>query len=39
VAADRARSADMPPISADDILDMHEFLDSFDGDFKDLFSG
>ena len=27
------------PVSIDDLLDMHEFLQTFDGDFKALFSG
>jgi hypothetical protein len=26
------------PVSATDVLDMHEFLDSFDGDFQKLFT-
>ena len=26
-----------PPISTDDVLDMHEFMKSFDGDFQRLF--
>lgn len=29
---------DTPPVGVDDILEMHEFLESFDGDFKSLFS-
>jgi hypothetical protein len=28
---------EMPPISEDDVLDMHLFLKDFDGDFKKLF--
>ena len=28
----------MTPVSGDDLLDMHEFLAAFDGDFKRLFS-
>ena len=28
----------LPPIGSDDVLDMHEFLRSFDGDFRRLFS-
>jgi hypothetical protein len=39
VAAERERRADAPPICGDDILDMHEFLKAFDGNFKQLFSG
>ena len=26
------------PVSVDDLLEMHEFLDSFDGDFQTLFA-
>lgn len=26
------------PVTVDDVLDMHEFLESFDGDFRALFS-
>ncbi len=26
-----------PPVSVDDVVDMHEFLQSFDGDFQKLF--
>ena len=26
-----------PPVSTDDVLDMHEFMKSFDGDFQRLF--
>jgi hypothetical protein len=29
---------DVEPISAHDVLDMHEFLETFDGDFKKLFA-
>jgi hypothetical protein len=28
-----------PPVSGDDVLDMHEFLRDFDGDFLNLFRG
>lgn len=38
VAAEHERRAEDPPISGDDILDMHEFLEEFDGNFKQLFS-
>ncbi len=31
-------AAEWPPISADDVLDVHEFLQEFDGDFDELFS-
>jgi hypothetical protein len=27
----------LPPVSCDDVLDMHEFLRSFNGDFQRLF--
>jgi hypothetical protein len=30
--------SDDEPISVDDVLDMHEFLEAFDGDFFHLFS-
>lgn len=39
VAAEHAHRADDPPISGDDLLDMHKFLEDFDGNFKQLFSG
>jgi len=29
---------DCGPVGADDVLEMHEFLRSFDGDFKGLFA-
>lgn len=29
----------MEPVACDDILDMHQFLDGFSGDFKKLFEG
>lgn len=28
-----------PPVGVDDVLDMHDFLAGFDGDFKRLFAG
>jgi hypothetical protein len=28
--------AQQPPITADDVLDMHGFLEEFDGDFEGL---
>jgi hypothetical protein len=28
----------LPPVGSDELLDMHEFLRGFDGDFKRLFS-
>lgn len=34
-----ARFRDMPQIDADDLLDVHEFLRDFDGDFASLFEG
>jgi mono/diheme cytochrome c family protein len=27
------------PVTADDVLEMHEYLNEFDGDFKGLFAG
>ena len=29
--------AGLPPLTSDDVLDMHEFLRSFNGDFQQLF--
>jgi hypothetical protein len=29
--------AALPPVTSDDVLDMHEFLRSFNGDFQTLF--
>lgn len=34
---ERRRLDSLPPISHDDVLDMHEFLSRFDGDFRALF--
>jgi len=34
-----ARFKKMPQIDADDLLDVHEFLQDFDGDFVSLFEG
>jgi hypothetical protein len=34
---DDAELAAMPPVTSDDVLDMHEFLRSFNGDFQKLF--
>ncbi|MFQ6058227.1 MAG: hypothetical protein ACE5MB_05015 [Anaerolineae bacterium] len=34
-----AKFRDMPPLEADDVLDVHEFLQDFDGDFIRLFRG
>jgi hypothetical protein len=31
------RRVEAPPVSADDVLEMHRFLDEFDGDFRGLF--
>lgn len=31
--------AEGTPVCADDVLDMHEFLAHFDGDFAELFAG
>ena len=30
--------ADLPPISSDDVLDLHLFMQDFDGDFELLFA-
>jgi hypothetical protein len=39
-AEESASNADAgTPVTVDDVLDMHEFLESFDGDFHALFSG
>jgi hypothetical protein len=35
---ERRRFATLPPISFDDVLDMHEFLKHFNGDFRTLFA-
>jgi hypothetical protein len=37
-AAMRQR-VERPPVSADDVLEMHRFLDGFEGDFRALFDG
>jgi hypothetical protein len=34
-----AAANDWPPITADDVLDVHVFLEEFDGDFEALFTG
>jgi hypothetical protein len=36
---ERARFAGAAPVSTGDLLDLHDFLDDFDGDFADLFAG
>jgi len=36
VAAEAARLADAAPVSSDDVLDMHTFLDSWTGDLAGL---
>ena len=36
---ERIRFRDMPQIDADDLLDVHEFLRDFDGDFVGLLEG
>lgn len=36
--AEEARFAALEPVCGDHILDIHEFLDEFDGDFKQLFA-
>jgi hypothetical protein len=35
--AEEEHFAEMQPVTGDDVLDMHEFLKSFNGDFKNLF--
>ncbi|HET7676352.1 MAG TPA: hypothetical protein VFK38_00705 [Candidatus Limnocylindrales bacterium] len=35
--AEAAGFAESPPVSADDVLEMHAFLRRFDGDFRRLF--
>lgn len=35
--AEEEQFRDMAPVSADEVLDMHEFLGNFDGNFKRLF--
>lgn len=32
-----ARFMEAPPVTGDDLLDVHSFLDNFDGDFASLF--
>ena len=39
VDAPREASPAGPPVSAEDVLDMHEFLAAFDGNFRQLFAG
>jgi hypothetical protein len=36
--AEEEQFAEMDPVTADEILDMHEFLANFDGDFKAFFA-
>jgi hypothetical protein len=36
--AERSKFANVPPIGADDLLDMHAFLKEFEGDFSSLFN-
>ncbi|MDQ2743723.1 MAG: hypothetical protein M3Z66_15715 [Chloroflexota bacterium] len=35
--AEEERFAEMAPVGADDVLDIHEFLRDFNGDFRALF--
>lgn len=35
---EHARFSAMSPVSGDDVLDIHEFLQGFKGDFKELFT-
>ena len=37
IDASTARIQTPPPVSTDDVLDMHEFIKGFDGDFQRLF--
>ena len=39
IVADDGELPDGPPVSGDDVLAMHDFLDGFDGDFYGLFTG
>ncbi len=36
---ERARFAGSAPVGTGDLLDLHDFLDDFDGDFAALFAG
>lgn len=36
---EQERFDEMPPVNGDDVLDMHEFLTGFNGDFIRLFTG
>lgn len=36
--AEEAKFAAMAPVGSDDVLDIHEFLQAFDGDFRALFN-
>jgi hypothetical protein len=36
--AEEEQFSEMQPVTSDDVLDMHEFLKGFSGDFKGLFS-
>lgn len=38
-AAEAARRGDAPPVSADDVLDMHGFLERWNGDLVGLLGG
>jgi hypothetical protein len=35
--AERKRFACLSPVGSDDVLDLHDFLEDFDGDFRGLF--
>ncbi len=35
---DRERLANAAPVDADDVLDTHQFLQTFNGDFRSLFT-
>jgi hypothetical protein len=38
-STEEERFAAMSPVASDDVLDVHEFLSEFNGDFKGLFAG
>ena len=37
-SAERERLEALPALNSDDVLEMHEFLNEFDGDFRSLFA-
>jgi hypothetical protein len=38
VEAELSAESTAAPVGIDDVIEMHEFLDEFDGDFKSLFN-